>query len=775
MKRCGLPAMRLRTTFAAVVLFAAAAADIPAAAEWTKVVDGQIGPRLSPALFWSPERRRFVLAGGVVSHEHKRPLPYDVMSLADEPSRWENDLPAGAEEWGAAVGPVAEPGFATPYFELADREGLVRPHPHHFLMGNQAALAPWDGKLYALVCGRTLCYDPSERTWIDRKPTEGPAPLSKSYKESLNWGALCADPVNREIVLFGGCGLPVDGAAPGTWVYSPEKNTWRKLQLAIEPPSRALSPMVFDPVSQTILLFGGDGLDHLRADTWLYDPATRTWEERKPPVGPAPRFGHAIMFLPQCKKLLLVGGNGYTSSISYQAMLYRRLPLEMWTYDVARNAWELLNRVEGGGPQADPVRELAAAANDRDEVLLVTTRQGSQMPPATWRFTVNLSTADRRATMEHGVKPNTVEHRTGPYDPAWYAQDVPPADPAATASLLEQLPVNRWTPIEAPKWPTNRMGGGWSTAAFDSDRDQILHLGGGHSSYFGNDTAHFDIATGRWSIACRPQLALNYNYDLSGPGPWAFNDAPWGNHNYRAYTYDPTSKRLVYLRGPNHTLFYNPETHTWPTDERVETPWPVSKYTTVVCSTPRGLIAWVHNPSPSSMGLFRLEPGRRWTALPTTGDPLPTTETDGSTLTYDSRRDRLLMTTSTAKDPLGQVWTYDLTSGTVTKRNPTGMKSIEGKRFAREAVYLPEADWLLMGYRLAGKVPIYRIDENRWYAAELPGSEFISRTETGSSVDLGLVYDAKRKLVWAVLCQLKPGALQVLHVDRSKLDVRPLE
>jgi hypothetical protein len=90
-----------------------------------------------------------------------------------------------------------------------------------------------------------------------------------------------------------------------------------------------MSPLVFDPVSKKILLFGGDGLDQLRADTWLYDPETRTWEERRPAIGPAPRFGHALLFLPRSKKLLLIGGNGYTSSTSYQAMLYRRLPLEV--------------------------------------------------------------------------------------------------------------------------------------------------------------------------------------------------------------------------------------------------------------------------------------------------------------------------------------------------------------------------------------------------------------------------------------------------------------
>ena len=672
------------------------------ASDWHKVAEDQIGPRQSPALFWSPERNRFVLLGGIVSHEHKGDQPYDVLSLDLAKPQWHNELPPGAEQRGGQTGPVKNPGFKSPYFDFMDRDGITRTHPHHALLGNQFAYAPWDGQVYALICGRTLRYDPVARTWQDLQPAEGPAPLSKSYKESLNWGALCADPINQEIVLFGGCGLPVEGAGPGTWVYSQKKNAWRNLKLKVQPPARALSPMVFDPVSKKILLFGGDGLDHLRSDTWLYDPATRTWEERTPAISPTPRFGHALLFLPKSQKLLLVGGNGYTSSTSYQAMLYRRLPLEMWTYDVGRDVWELIRRTEQDIPLPNPTRELAAAVNNEDNLLLVTTEQGRQQPAATWHCKVDASTPNQAETAQFGVKQGTVEYRTGPYDPAWYQQDVPPADATATAKVLAELPVNQWTSLTCPKWPHNRMGGGWSTVAFDSDRDQILHLGGGHSSYFGNDTAHYDIRTGRWSIACRPQFALNYNYDLSGPGPWAFNNAPWGNHNYRAYAYDPNSQRLVYLRGPAFTMLYNPAQRNWAFSEQIATPWPISKYTSVLCSTPRGLVAWVQNPTASNMALFLLDKDRQWTPLPVKGDTLPVTVTDGSTLTYNSQRDQLLLTTTPSKEPLGQVWTYDLKTGQVTQRNPAGMEAVQGKRFSREAVYLPKHDLLLLGYRQHG-------------------------------------------------------------------------
>ena len=57
-----------------------------------------------------------------------------------------------------------------------------------------------------------------------------------------------------------------------------------------------------------IVLFGGDQLDRVLADTWLYDCATRTWEQRFPKECPLPRAGHILAWLPRAKKIVLAGG-----------------------------------------------------------------------------------------------------------------------------------------------------------------------------------------------------------------------------------------------------------------------------------------------------------------------------------------------------------------------------------------------------------------------------------------------------------------------------------
>jgi hypothetical protein len=782
------------TALLAVVLGLAAGtapASEPVVNEWAKVSENNLGPGFSPGLVWSPELKRYVFFCGVISHHFTSGRPYDVMSFDPADSKWRNELPQGAEDRGRETGNVKDVPFKSPWYALGDDAGLQRPNRRHTCMWYHYTSAPWDGNVYTLICGRVLCYNPRQRTWKDMKAPAGPMPATKHHREGLSWSALCADPVNEEVLLFGGCGVLTPDGSPGTWVYSPKKNEWRKLEMKTEPPPRAVAPMVFDPASKKIVLFGGDRLDQLYADTWLYDCATRTWEEKKPALGPSPRFGHALLRLPKSGKIVLLGGKGYRSSTDYCTALYRPLPFEMWTYDVAANEWRLVRRWDKGGPADYAGRGGAdsaavAAAADGDSVLWIGPGTEKGSAHSSWLSRLDASATAAAGTTKYGVKPGTLEFRTGPFDPEWYTKDVPPPDPAATEAVLKGLVANSWTALKCRRWPENRQGGGWSTVALDTDRDQVLHMGGGHSSYFGNDMAHYDIKTGRWSIACRPQFALEYNYDLSGPGLWAFNGAPWGNHNYHAYAYDPTIQRVAYIKG-SMSVFYDPVTRTWPHAEKFgNLPFFTSKYVNYLVSTPMGVICWTpYTYGSAKTGLWRLEGGKAWKEIKTIGEPLPMTVCDGSTITYDSKRDRLLCTTTPGKSggPVGQVWAADLKTGEVKKLNPAGMDLIRGDkegRFARESAYLPKCDLVMIGFLLQRKgglvVPFYDCEKNRWLTATMPGADFLNAGKPGASVDLGLAYDPKRDLVWATLCSLrKEGALQVVRLDGATLATQPMK
>ncbi|MFW6164259.1 MAG: Kelch repeat-containing protein, partial [Planctomycetota bacterium] len=79
-------------------------------------------------------------------------------------------------------------------------------------------------------------------------------------------------------------GESVPGESVARAQRAPEALEMAARALAQEPPGRALSQMAYDASAKKIVLFGGDGLDRHYADTWVYDCATRTWEQRFPKV-----------------------------------------------------------------------------------------------------------------------------------------------------------------------------------------------------------------------------------------------------------------------------------------------------------------------------------------------------------------------------------------------------------------------------------------------------------------------------------------------------------
>jgi len=745
--------------------------------QWVKVAEDQVGPRVSAALVHDAQHKSFLLLSGHIQHDIKGEFPYDIQAFDVATARWTNVLPDAARGRGDVTGNVKNPGFIKTGDKavMPDADGVLRLNPQSTKFYNQYAYAPWDGCVYALVRGFTVKYDPQKKMWVELNPTQTPAPQAGSWKSTLCWSALCADPVNKEIVLFGGCGVRTENASPGTWVYSTEKNEWRKLDLKIQPPHRALSPMAFDVKSKKIVLFGGERLDQLYSDTWVYDCPLRTWEERKPELSPSPRFGHGLIFLSKSKTIAVLGGKTYTSSTSYCAMLYKPLPFEMWTYDVTQNKWSLLKSTTA--PSQTPNSTMMAAVNENDEVIVVRETQG-KIPDETWLCRIDPSLTDSATTEKSGVKPGTLTFRTESFDPEWYTKDVPPADPSVMTNFFKNLPSNSFVTITAPKWPQCHSPADWSTVALDTDLDQILHIGGGHSAYFGNDVAHFDLVKGRWTISYRPQFALEFNYDLSGPGSMAFNNSPWGAHNYKAYGYDATRKRMMVVK--YETMFYDAEKREWPFMEQFETKTFVgSKYITYLCPTPHGMYVWGKaNENARSGSVYKLEDGTSWVQVKTIGDAVPNPECDRSTIVYDANKDRFLVTTAPARnatEPFGQIWSVDRKSGTVQKLNPTGMNKFANKRMAREAVYFPKCNVVLFGMLIKSDeqllVPLYDVEKNAWFLADFPGSEILNgnKKAEGANVSMGLVYDPKRDCAYAIHGSLRNGSLRALRLDMATL------
>jgi N-acetylneuraminic acid mutarotase len=160
----------------------------------------------------------------------------------------------------------------------------------------------WTG---ASAFNDTWSYDSLTERWTRASVTDAPRP---------RWGASMAyDPVTGTIVLFGGLFGGYDGRERlnDTWSYDPATHTWRNLHPAGPlPPARGYAAMDYDATTHEMVLFGGfAGPQGLVSDTWTYDPARNAWSRiAQPAAHPSARDFSALVYDQGARRLLLFGG-----------------------------------------------------------------------------------------------------------------------------------------------------------------------------------------------------------------------------------------------------------------------------------------------------------------------------------------------------------------------------------------------------------------------------------------------------------------------------------
>lgn len=732
---------------------------------WIEFPQAKIeGRRYETPLGYSPELKTFLVLGGRSSWaDYKKPRSFDQLAFDEKRSDWENWFPNGAE-WGPQFGACTAPPWKDEHWSFQDSTGNTRPNwtiYGTFSLGHAYDYDPDTKTFLFFAHGKTFRYDPAVRTWTDLKPATDP---ERELGGILLWSSLCYDRQHQQFVLFGGGNVQTDRGDPGTWFYSPKENTWTDLKLTKQPPQRANSQLVYDPVNKKCVLFGGDQLHQLVADTWTFDLAKKEWEQLKTPRCPSPRAGHALIWLPKAKKILLLGGYEYTSNTGYVANMYQPLPFEAWTLDVAKGEWNLLKRYDKAESPLSPANGMLHAAADENDVVL-TTASG-----VAFRCVIDATTIDAEGTEKFAGKSSAVQRRTGPYDPAWFTQDVPAADPEQVGKDLANLPANEWVLRPTPKLPRPNMD--WGSAVFIPEQDKIVRFSGGHSAYSGTAPVVYDIKTDRYSLPFTPEMPIEFIYSNDQVnGEWSFQKNPWmTGHTYKATGHDPASQSLVFA-AHDYTYFFDARTSKWSRSDE-NCPFYPNMYHVTLATTKLGCVAWADNRSGGGAGLWKLAGStRKWEALPLTGK-LPDMSPDRHGMAYDSKRDRLLFFSAVGKLK-GDVAAYDVATGESKWLEAKG--SAKAAVSSRETIYVPELDAVLIGARVneTDKQPLwalYDCTKNAWFGLELPGADPISKGSFNNS--MGLMYDPIRKLVWAVG---QNSHMYVLRIDRETLERAPLE
>jgi galactose oxidase-like protein len=489
--------------------------------------------------------------------------------------------------------------------------------------------------------------------------------------------------------------------------------------LDAEPPPRALSQIAFEPKTKLFVIFGGEHMDYVTNDLWVFDPAKRRWFQRHPASAPEPRGDHHFDALGD-GRIAMRGGYYYGRG-------YVHAGPARWIYDVKKNAW--------------------AADGHQEKALPADTRSPRYWPPS---------------APEHfmkGARP----------------------DAAANEAKLKALPVNTWVRMK-----TLRHAGGreWGTWAHDSDRDMLYVYAGGHASYPGNDVARYHLATDRWELSDPIEVPLgcagtNEQY----PSGFNFNRRPWvKRHVWNGLAYDPGLKKMV-LGSVNtnekyepYFYLYDPDKADWASRHRLAKGMGNNAHHIQLRHTKHGMFAWYGG------GCWLLDAkALAWRRIAVKGK-VPGTVVDGCGLVYDSKRDRMLLTTlgGYAKPYDGQIYAVDMKTRQMVPLNPEGLKALPNQRtYLREVAYHPASDlfiWISR-VRIKGKVapdlfPAYDASKNRWVTVKLPlgaGKPFDTH-----AVNMSVNYDARRGLFWVGDAGWN-GGVWVLRFDAAKAEIKPLK
>ncbi|HEY6238493.1 MAG TPA: kelch repeat-containing protein, partial [Thermoplasmata archaeon] len=197
---------------------------------------------------------------------------------------------------------------------------------------------------------------------------------SSVLPDPILWPSSVFDPVDESVVLFGGCTGTACPSAPTTWAFA--HGQWSNLtSLSAQPPARSYTSLAWDGTDGYGLLFGGSGGTVDRGDTWSYLGGGR-WTDLHlaAPAAPSPRWGQSLIYDPSDGVVVLFGGHNSVGGFLN----------DTWTF--SGGAWTNLTASAGTPPPARAEASMVWDASTGNAILM--DGCGASVCPLndTWRF-----------------------------------------------------------------------------------------------------------------------------------------------------------------------------------------------------------------------------------------------------------------------------------------------------------------------------------------------------------------------------------------------------
>lgn len=500
------------------------------------------------------------------------------------------------------------------------------------------------------------------------------APLAPPPPRDSHGGVY--DPVRNRILVIGGSG---DDSFNDVWELSLDgAPQWTLLTPAGTPPSpRFNHTVVYDPIRDRIVLFGGGWPDHPN-DTWeLTLSGTPTWSPIITSTRPSGRGEHSAIYDPVRDRMIVFGGFGTSFNN------------EVWALDLSGSpVWSPL-AASGTPPSA---RGLHTAAYDpvRDR-MIVQGGVGANNVVQDDLWSLDLSGTPTWTSLSAVGDPGPRTRHTATYDPmsdriillGGYGTAWPPYSMDVWALDLSGPGAPSWSSSPGGSQPPARAG---QVAVYDSHAHRLVVFGGSSPDQIFNDT---------WTI------------DLAGPPTWQQLTAASPVATGHAAVYDPVRDRMILYACDSRTWVYDlGGAHDWSELVTAGTPpaplfWnrplrPEDRPDfSVIYDSARDRLVIFGGGIQSSVSELTLTGTPTWSPIVPAGTP-PGACSDHSAI-YDPVRDRMVVFGGLGAGGTlyNETWELNFTgTPTWTKLAPTGIAPSPRKKQA--AIYDPLHDRMVI-------------------------------------------------------------------------------
>jgi hypothetical protein len=269
-----------------------------------------------------------------------------------------------------------------------------------------------------------------------------------------------ASPLGR--MKTAAAGLAAGKTADLPALCSAQRAAYRELRLIldhdlyVQPLPRCSTGITYDAKNKCAVMAGGNHLDRLLSDTWVYDSKTRRWRRKSP----APEAANWPGTCYDSKRGLVIYAAGKAT----------------YAYDDAADKWSSVGPARPKGVYCDMAYDAAA-----DLYVLNVAGNKYKKDETTW-------------TMKPGGGGAPVTAKPAPREKVDDAPFPPPADPAALERLKE-LPANTWVAAKPNFEPTHRS---WSTMSWDPAMRCVIYQGGGHAGTMDNEVSAYFPENNTW-------------------------------------------------------------------------------------------------------------------------------------------------------------------------------------------------------------------------------------------------------------------------------------